>query len=54
MKNVTFYMTSFFLWGNDEGITSINCREIKIYRRNRFGYTDENRDYEVNVSIVLC
>ena len=54
VKNVTFYMTSFFLWGNDEGISSINCRKIKIYRRNRFGYTDENRDYEVSVSIVLC
>ena len=36
MKNVTFYMTLFFLWGNDEGISSINCREIKIYRRNHF------------------
>ena len=54
VKNVTFYMTLFFLWGNDEGISSINCREIKICRRNRFGYTDENRDYEVSVSIVLC
>ena len=30
VKNVTFYMTLFFLWGNDEGISSINCREIKI------------------------
>ena len=54
VKNVTFYMTLFFLWGNDEGISSINCRKIKIYRRNLFGYTDENRDYEVLGSIVLC
>jgi len=36
VKNVTFYMALFFLWGNDEGISSINCREIKIYRRNHF------------------
>jgi len=36
VKNVTFYMTLFFLWGNDEGISSINCRKIKIYRRNHF------------------
>ena len=30
VKNVTLYMALFFLWGNDEGISSINCREIKI------------------------
>ena len=42
VKNVTFYMTLFFLWGNDEGISSINCREIKIYRGNSFSSADEN------------